>query len=149
MNEIIDLIKNNVLGAISNNKEVSDDKKDSVVDIATDSILDGLKSKLSLDNISEIKNLFSGDSSSLQNNPIVNSIQGNVMSALMQKVGLSNGISSSIATTVVPLVIKALSGKVSGGNFDINSLVGMLTGGDSKQEAKSGGIMGKIGSLFS
>lgn len=148
MSEIINLIKNNVLGAISNNENVSADKKDEVIKETTGSIIDGLKNNLSPENMSEIKNLFSGDSSAMHNNPITNNIQGNVISTLMQKVGLSDGISSSIASTVVPLVIKAISGKMNGDDFNISSFLNMISGNDKESGAKDSGIIGKITNLF-
>lgn len=148
MNEIVDIIKNNIIGALTNNKDVPDGKKDNVAHTAAESILDGLKNNLNLDNISDFKNLLSGSSSGQQNNSVQNSIQNNVVSALVQKVGLSNGVSSSIASTIVPLAFKALSGKLGDGSFDIKSLLGMFSGGDNKDDSKGEGILGKIGNLF-
>lgn len=147
MSEIMDLIKQNVLGFISNNDEVPADKKDDVVNETTNSILDGFKSNFNLNNISEIKNLFSGNNGAVEDNTITNNVQGNVISSLIQKVGLTKGTSETIASTVVPMVIKAISGKMTGGKFDVSSLLSLISGSKSGSEGDSG-ILGKLGKLF-
>lgn len=149
---ILDLIKTQAQEAVAT-AGVPADKQDAAVETTASTIVDGLKENLSLDNVSSIMGLFSGDSSSsVANNSVINSIQGSVVSALSSKVGLSSDIANTIATTVVPALMGMLSQKSndSGDSFDFGSLLQSFTGGKSgKSEKSGGGILGNIlGKLF-
>lgn len=143
LNGIVDLIKDQALGAI-NSAGVPDDKKDAAVETTTSTIIDGLKDNLSLDNLSSITGLLGGNSASLASNPMVSSIQNSVVSALSSKVGLSQGVANTIATTVVPALLGLLSKKSadSKDSFNFESLIESFTGG------QGGGLLGTLGKLF-
>ncbi|MFV0537280.1 MAG: DUF937 domain-containing protein [Dysgonomonas sp.] len=142
---ILDLIKDHALGAITNNADVPDDKKDAAVETTTSAIVDGLKNNLSLDNVSSLLG-FSGGESDSANNQTVNSIQTSVISSLSEKVGLSKEVAGSIASTVVPALLQLLSKKSGDANdsFNFDSLLKSFTGGSGKGE----GIQNTLGKLF-
>lgn len=145
MNDILDLIKNTVGNSINTTKEVPEEKKAATVDTMANALTDGLKSNFTLDNILNIKDLFS-KKASVEKNPITNNITETVASSLMQKIGLSPQVANMLSSTVVPLVMKALSGKVNDPNakgFDIESLIGMFGGSGG-----AGSILGSLGKLF-
>jgi uncharacterized protein YidB (DUF937 family) len=144
---ILDLIKDHAQGAVAN-AGVPADKQDAAVETTASTIVDGLKDNLSLDNVSSIMGLFGGDSSSssVASNPIVNSIQASVVSALSSKVGLSPAIANTIASTVVPALMALLSKKSNDPNdsFDFGSLLQSFTGGNSGPGGVIGDILGKF-----
>lgn len=142
---ILDLIKDHALGAITNNADVPDDKKDAAVETTTNAIADGIKNNLSLDNVSSLLGLSDGDSD-LTNNQTVNSIQTSVISSLSEKVGLSKEVAGSIASAVVPVLLQLLSKKSGDSNdsFSFDSLLKSFTGGSEK----GGGILSTLGKLF-
>jgi len=142
---ILDLVKDQALGAITNNAGVPDNKKDAAVETTTNALVEGLKDQLSLDNISSIVGLFTENSSDAANNPMVTSLQSSVVSSLGEKVGLSKEVAGSIAATVVPALLKLLSKKSGDSNdsFSLESLLESFTGGDNK-----GGLLGTLGKLF-
>ncbi|MDR1706429.1 MAG: DUF937 domain-containing protein [Prevotella sp.] len=142
---ILDLIKDQALGAITNNADVPDDKKSAAVETTTNAIVDGFKNNLSLDNVSSLLGL-SGDDSALTNNQTVNSIQTSVISSLSEKVGLSKEVAGSIAAAVVPALLQLLSKKSGDTNdsFSFDSLLQSFTGSSQK----GGGILSTLGKLF-
>ncbi len=144
LNGILDLIKDSALGAITNNADVPDDKKDAAVETTTNAIVDGIKNNISLDSISSL--LGSDGNSDLANNQTVNSIQASVISSLSEKVGLSKEVAGSIASAVVPALLQLLSKKSGDSNdsFSFDSLLKSFTG-DSQ---KGAGILNTLGKLF-
>lgn len=142
---ILDLIKDQAMGAITNNANVPADKKEAAVETTTDAIVDGIKNNISLDNITSLLG-FGGDSDS-SSNQMVSSIQTSVVSSLSEKVGLSKEVAGSIAATVVPALLQLLSKKSGDSNdsFSFESLLESFTGGSSQN---GGGILGSLGKLF-
>lgn len=139
---IIDLVKDQVLGAITNNADVPADKKDAAVETTTSAVVDGLKDQLTPDNLSNVLGMFSG--SSANGNNLASGLQSSVVSALSEKVGLSPSIANSIASTVIPAIMGLIANKNDDPNdsFNLESLVKSVTG------KKGGGILGTLGSLF-
>jgi len=146
--KIFDLIKTNVLEAISNNAAVPSDKKQETVSVTTDALIGGMKDNFSLDNIPALTSLFGGKSS-VESNPIVSNITNTVVGSLVEKVGLPKALAGTIASTVVPMVVKAISSKVSGSEkgFDVESLVKSFSG--DSNGGGLGGMLGSLGKLFS
>lgn len=144
--DILDLITKTVLGAISGNDSIPEDKKSEAASITSNAFLEGIKNNISLDNLSSITDIFSG-SEGAAGGSILDGIKSHIGSALTEKLGLSGDTAGSIASTVLPLITKLFSGGdgASGGGIDINSLIGLVTGGDSKS---AGGILGTIKKLF-
>ncbi len=142
---ILDLVKDQALGAITNNANVPANKKEAAVETTTDAIVDGIKNNISLDNITSLLGI--GGDSDLSSNQMVSSIQTSVVSSLSEKVGLSKEVAGSIAAAVVPALLQLLSKKSGDSNdsFSFDSLLESITGGSSQ---KDGGILGSLGKLF-
>lgn len=152
LDNILGLVKDQVLPVINGNADIPEDKKEAVVETTTSTIFDSLKDQLIPDNLTEVMNLFGGGNSgasSFGSNVMVQGIQSAVSSALTQKIGLNSGIANTIATTVVPLVMNLFSDKVNDSNepgFNVQSLIEAISGGSGNN--KGGGLMGMLGSLF-
>ncbi|SHF17978.1 DUF937 domain-containing protein [Dysgonomonas macrotermitis] len=144
LDNIIKLVKEQALGAISGNAQVPADKQEAAVETTTTSIVDGLKDHFTPDNLSAITNLFSGGASDMEG--ISSSLQGSVVSALSEKVGLSKEVANSVASAVIPAVIGIFSKKANDPNdsgFSVESLIKAFSGGKG-----GGGIFDALGSLF-
>jgi len=142
LDSIINLVKDEALGAISDNAGVPAEKKDAAVETTTSTIVDELKNQLTGGNISNVMNLFGSSSGS--SNTLTNSLQSSVVSALSQKVGLSPAVANSIASAVIPAIMGLISKKHSDPNdsFDLGSLVKSFT------DNSKGGLLGALGSIF-
>ena len=148
LDNVLNLIKSTVSEVVSNNQAVPDDKKDQIVQTTTHALSEGLQQHLSLDNLSNLKDLFSEGPSGAGGNAMVQSLESTVTNALTQKVGLSQSMSNNISTTIVQAVVNVFTSKINDPNekgFNLESLIGLFTGGDGN----NGGILGKIGKLFS
>lgn len=146
LDNIVGLVKDQVLGSLTGgNVSIPADKKDQVVDTTTNSLMDGLKSSFSLDNLSSLTSLFGAQGSATGSNAISDGLQSSVISSLMDKVGISKDLSSSIASSVIPAVMGMFQKKIndpSESNFSIESLIKTFSGNSG------GGILGALGGLF-
>lgn len=160
LDNILNLVKDQVLPVVQNNNEIPEDKKNDVIETTASSFMDGLKDQLiSSGGISDmIGGLLGGSGSkgkssnpldNFGNSVMVSGIQSTVASALSSKVGLNSSLSKTIASAVVPLVFNMMKSKSNDSNsgFDLTSLLGMLAGGSNDKKDDSG-LLGKLGGLF-
>lgn len=154
LENLFNLIKQEGTEAVINNPAVPNEQNDAVVASATHSVADGLQSVLASGGLTKILSLFgsnsSGNNTSLLNNPIVSSIISSFTNKLTNNHGIAGSQASSIASSLIPSVIGSLINKTNDPNnssFDINSLIGSLTGGANNTQASSGGF--DLGGLVS
>lgn len=146
LDTIIDLVKSQFSDTVKNNPEVPSDKKDEVVNTATSSLMDGLKSSFTLDNLSSLTSLFGSSNGLSSNNSLISTLQNTVVSSLAEKVGINKNIANSIASVAIPAILSKFQNKVDDPNesdFNIESLIKSFSG-----DSNGGGILGTIGSLF-
>lgn len=150
LENILELVKGPVMEAVTGNNQIPADKKEAAVETTTSTIIDKLKDELIPDNLSDVVNMFSGNSkNSFGSNVMTQSIQTAVASALTGKVGLSSSLANTIAGAAVPVVMKLFSDKVNDDNepgFNVESLIKAFTG--NKDSNTGGGLMGMLGGLF-
>ncbi|MEN9918559.1 MAG: hypothetical protein RL662_995 [Bacteroidota bacterium] len=148
--QLLELVKDQVVPAITGNASIPDDKKEAAVETTTSTIFDSLKDQLIPDNLTEVMNMFSGNSAaaSFGGNAMVQTVQTAVVSALTSKVGLDAGLANTIATTAVPMVMNMFTNKIKDDNepgFNIQSLIETFT---SAKGGAGGGLLGMLGGLF-
>lgn len=158
LENIISMVKDQVMDKISGTAEIPEDKKTEVAQTTTSSIIEGLKNQMTPDNISSLKSMFGAaaespeaDTEQIRQNGIAQGVESNVVSSLTSKTGLNTATATKIAALVVPAVIalfarKAKSG--SGSDFDVGSLVNAFTGGNSSSSGSGKGIMDMVGNFF-
>lgn len=148
LENLFNLVKEQGLDSVINNPEVPNGQNDAVLASATDSVAGGLQSALANGGLQNVLAMFggggnnnsSGGIGSLLNNPIVQSIIGNFTNKLTNEHGMSSNQASGIAGNLIPSVISSLIGKTTNpgdSSFDMNSIIGSLTGGG--QAAQAGG----------
>jgi len=151
LENIFNLVKNTVSGTVANNNAIPENKKAETIETTANAVTDGLKQNFSLGNVGHLMDLFKG-STSVQSNPVTNSIQSTVSNALVKQVGLSSTIATTIAAAVVPMVMKAISGKVNDPNekgFNLESLIHSFGGGDGNNESNlESEVLGGLGKIF-
>lgn len=139
LDNILDLVKNEVSSAISQNIDIPDNQKAQAVEATTNAVKDGFTN-----NLSGLTSLFSGGG----DGSIIDKIKDLVSGALTSKVGLNADTASSIASSIVPTIVSAISGKIQDPNskgFNLESVIGAFTGGESPS---AGGLLGKIAGFF-
>ena len=145
LDSIINLVKSEVSDIITNKTDIPEDKKSDVVSTTTESLLHGLKSIMTPDNLTGITSLFGGGD--MMNHNLTNDLQSSVTSSLTQKTGLSSSTASSIAAIVIPAILSLFKNKIDDDNepgFNLDSLLKSFTSGNSS----GGGLLGMLGKLF-
>lgn len=152
------LIKKYASEAVSESKEVPNDKSEAVSSAASGSIIDLLKEKASSGDMSSITQMF-GSQQGIQDS--VSQLSGGFIEKLTGQ-GFSLDNSKGIAAAILPLILSKLTGKSGGsggimdmlsqlgGKGDIGSMLGGLMGGGNKGKSSgAGGMLGKMKDLLS
>ncbi len=84
LNEILDLVKDQAMKAVTN-ANIPADKKEAAVETTTSTLVDELKNHLSADNLSSLSGFLKGGSDATAN-PLASTLQNSVISSLSQKV---------------------------------------------------------------
>lgn len=128
-------------------KGISSDMMSKVTGETKDSIVSGFKNAVSGGNISQITDLFQGDSSAsaLTSNPMVSGMISNLISKLTESIGMDSATSKGFATAAIPKILSMLisKSKDSDTGFNPADLISTLGGGSD-----AAGMLGKLGGLL-
>ncbi|MEN9568950.1 MAG: hypothetical protein RL172_181 [Bacteroidota bacterium] len=141
LENLFNLIKEQGSDAVINNPEVPNEQNNAVLASATQSVAEEFQGVLAGGGLSNIMSLFGGGGSngggisSLLSNPIVGSIISSFTNKLTNQHGIGANQASGIAGSLIPGVISSLINRTQDPNdsgFNMNSLIGSLTGGGSQ-----------------
>lgn len=154
LEELFNLVKGNAQDAVINNPVVPNEQNDAVVASATHSVAEELQGTLAGGGLQNVLSLFGGggsnEGSSLLNNPIVSNIISNFTNKLTNNHGIASDQAGGIAQSLIPSVLNNLISRTnnpSDKGFDINSIIGSLTGGGTSNVGGGfdlNGIMSKF-----
>ncbi len=154
LEELFNLVKGNAQEDVINNPAVPNEQNEAVIASATHSVAEELQGTLAGGGLQNVLSLFGGGSnmgSSLLNNPIVSNIISNFTNKLTNNHGIASDQASGIAQNLIPGVLSNLINRTTNTNdsgFDINSIIGSLTGGGTSSIGGGGfdlnGIMSKF-----
>jgi hypothetical protein len=135
LENLINLIKQQAGTEIENNPAIPVDKKQPAIRETEASITNGLQNLASGDGLKDLLKMFreGGDAGS---SPVAQSLSGDTMNNLTNKVGLDQQTAGGIAG-LIPGILNSLVKKTNDPNdsgFDLQSIINQLTGG------KTGGI---------
>ena len=145
LDSILNLIKTTVSKEITGDM-VPQDKQAQTVETTTQALADGLRQHLNGGNIGHLLDLLKGEKTPADN-PVVGNLQSNVVSSLMQKVGLPQNVAGRIATAVIPAVMKMFSGKakeMEGQGVDVKSLIHSFSSTDGSKT----NLLESVGKMF-
>jgi hypothetical protein len=129
LEQLFNLIQQESEHEIISNPVIPNDHNNQAVGLATESIFNGLQGALANGGLKDVLGMFTGSSAPSTNNPIVGGI-------LMKKFGIDSPAATSIAASLIPKVLASVVGKTNdptNKNFDINGIIGALTGGSTQQ----------------
>ncbi len=157
LDQIINFAKDQLGDQFKTDNNLDDNQQAEVFSTAQSSIMDTIKNQIGGGNLSGLMNLFNGqDDANPQANPIAGQAQQNVVTSLMDKLGLDEGKASGIASQIIPAVMQRFSSPETGtaenpmdlvkkigldGDSGIADMIGKFTGGE-------GSVMDKIKNLF-
>lgn len=159
LENLFNLIKEQGVTDVIENPVIPNEQNDAVLASATHSVADGLQGMLAGGGLQTVLSLFGGAGtggsnnsiSSLLNNPIVGNIISSFTNKLTNDHGIAGNQASGIANSLIPGVISSLISKTNNTNdssFDINSIIGSLSGGGAANAGGSGfdlqGLIGKF-----
>lgn len=149
--ELFKMIQQESQQEIINNPAIQNENNNSAVGLATESIFNGLQGALANGGLKDVIGLFGGKSQPNSSNPIVGGIVNSMVGGLMKKFGIDSPVATSIAASLIPGIISKMINRTndpSDNGFDINNIIGALTGASSNnsgvqfpehQNAPSGG----------
>ncbi|HLC82518.1 MAG TPA: hypothetical protein VJI69_01730 [Bacteroidia bacterium] len=129
---LLKLVQENAGDAIINNPSIPNEKNNLAINETTNSIFNTLKSQANSGGMNSIMDMF--NSATPPNTEVTNSLNANVTSNLMSKLGVNNSQAASIASTLIPKVMGQLVNKTNDPNdnsFDMTSILGALGKGSS------------------
>lgn len=136
LEQLFNLIRNESQQEIINNPLIPNEQNNHAVGLATDSIFSGLQGALANGGLKDVLGMFSGKSAPTANNPIVGGIVNSFVGNLMTKFGIESPMAHSIAASLIPNILGKMISKTSDpsdSSFDINGIIGALTGSQSSQ----------------
>jgi hypothetical protein len=149
LENLFNLIKEEGTASVIDNPAIPNEKNNAVLADATHSVADGLQGVLASGGLQSILSMFggansnnSGGISGLLSNPIVSNIISSFTNKLTNNHGIPGNQASGIANSLIPTVISSLVNRTNDPNnssFDINSLIGSLSGGATAQPGSTSG----------
>jgi len=146
LDQILNLVKQYGQQSVVDNPEVPNQYNNQVMAEAASTITNGFQNMASGGGLQSILSLFTGGQSQgqgnggLLSNPIVSMMVGHLANRLVSNMNLNPATANSIANNIIPNVInnmvsKTASNEPQDSGFNLNSLIGSLTGGGSNAAA--------------
>lgn len=154
LEKIIELVKQFGQDSVIKNPDVPNEYNNDVLADATKTIGSGFQNILAGGGLRNILDLFRGGANKsagggiggLLKNPIVSMMVGYFMTKLMGKYKMSPAAASNVSNQLIPNVLNGLINRTASSDpkddaFDLNDLIGSLTGGKvPTSESNSGGF---------
>jgi uncharacterized protein YidB (DUF937 family) len=151
LENLLQMIKEVGQEQVVDNTDIPDDQNNAVMAEAAQSVTGGLQEAIANGQSDELMKMFStGSSAQIMSNPVAQNIQGSFMDTISSKLGINKNVAAGLAATLIPIVISKLvkrtnSSAEADSGFNLNSLIGSLTGAGGN--AGTGGF--DIGGLIS
>jgi hypothetical protein len=155
LEQISDLVKQYGQDAVVNNPDIPNEDNNAVMAEATKTITSGMQNMLAGGGLQDIISMFTGGGggngatngngiSGLLKNPMVTMMIGHLISKLTGKFNMNPAQASQVSNNLIPNVLKDLVTKTKSNDpsndaFDLNDLIGSLTGGNAATSETSAG----------
>jgi len=156
LEQISELVKQYGKEAVIDNPDIPNEHNNAVLAEATSTITGGMQNMLAGGGLQDIISMFTGGGGNNQGNqtsgiagliknPMVSMMIGHLVSKLVGKFNMNPGQASQVANNLIPnvlngLVTRTTSSDPSDDGFDLNSLIGSLTGGNAATANSGGGF---------
>lgn len=157
LEQIAELVKIYGRDTVTDNPEIPGQQNNAILAEATNTITGGMQNMLAGGGLGDIISMFTGGKGvqsgaqgggigGLLKNPIVAMMVGHLISKLVSKFNMSPAQASSISNNLIPNVLNGLVTRTTNHDpendaFDLNDLIGSLTGGNvATSETSQGGF---------
>ncbi|MGJ7030733.1 hypothetical protein [Niabella hirudinis] len=145
LDQILNLVKQYGQQSVVDNPGVPNEYNNQVMAEAASTITNGFQNMASGGGLQSILSLFTGgqnqgNSGGILSNPIVSMMIGHLANRLVSNMNLNPATANSIANNIIPNVINSMVSKTASNEpqdsgFNLNNLIGSLTGGGSNTAA--------------
>ena len=158
LEQIAALVKRFGQDSVVNNPDISNDVNNDVLAEATNTISGGMQNMLAGGGLQDIISMFTGGGNNNQSgtqstgiggllkNPMITMMVGHFVNKLISKFNMSPAKANNVASTLIPNVVGDLVNRTQdtspeNDSFDLNDLIGSLSGGKTAtSENNSGGF---------
>lgn len=157
LEQILSLVKEYGQESVVDNPAIPNSQNNAVMAEAANTVTGGLQNMLAGGGLQDILSLFTGGGGNSQSNtqssgiggllknPIVSMMVGHLVSRLIGKFNMSPAQANSVSQSLIPNVLNGLitrtaSNDPSNDAFDLNDLIGSLTGGNIATKESGGGF---------
>ncbi len=158
LEQISELVKQFGKETVVDNPAVPNEENSAVLAEATNTITGGMQNMLAGGGLQDIISMFTGGGNNNQSatqssgiggllkNPMVSMMVGHLISKLVGKFNMSPSQASNISNNLIPNVLNGLVSRTTSNDpsndaFDLNDLIGSLTGGNAAtSESSQGGF---------
>lgn len=154
LEQISELVKQYGQETVVNNPDVPNEENNAVLAEATNTITGGMQNMLAGGGLQDIISMFTGGGNNQSNtqgggiggllkNPVVSMMVGHLISKLVGKFNMSPAQASNISNNLIPNVLNGLVTRTKSTDpandaFDLNDLIGSLTGGNTATSGSGG-----------
>jgi len=147
LEQISQLVKQYGQEVVVDNPDIPNEENSAVLAEATNTITGGMQNMLAGGGLQDIISMFTGGGGNRQGNPtggigglvknpMVSMMIGHLVGKLVGKFNMNPGQASQVANNLIPnvlngLVTRTASSDPTDSGFDLNSLIGSLTGGNA------------------
>ena len=155
LEQISELVKQYGQETVVNNPDVPNEDNNAILAEATNTITGGMQNMLAGGGLQDIISMFTGGGNNNQSNtksggiggllknPIVSMMVGHLISKLVGKFKMSPAQASNISNNLIPNVLNGLVSRTTSNDpsndaFDLNDVIGSLTGGNIANSGAGG-----------
>ncbi len=145
LDNLINLVKQYAGDEVNNNPSIPQEKKGAVVEETSNSITGSLQNMASGGGLNDLLGMFKQGSAAPAGN-VSQSLSGDMVSNLTNKLGIDPGTASGLAGGIIPKILNSFVKKTNDPNdssFDLQSIFNELSGGKTSGSNLSG-MMGKL-----
>ncbi|CAN5615889.1 hypothetical protein BH10BAC3_BH10BAC3_38480 [soil metagenome] len=135
LENILEMIKDFGKEQVVENPEIPNEQNEAVMAEASHAVAGTLQQQLAQGNIAGVLDMFrSNDSTEIMGNPVAQNMQAGFMDNISSKLGINKNVAAGLAATLIPMVLSKLVNRTNStapadSGFNLNSLIGSLTGG--------------------
>ncbi len=133
LENLFELVKEYGQQHVVANPDVPNEHNDAVMAEASQSVAGTLQNALANGQMEDVQNLFANGGDAMSN-PLAQNMQGSFIDNITSKLGLNKNVAAGLASTFIPLILNQLVSRTNStapqdSGFNLNSLIGSLTGG--------------------
>ncbi len=149
LDNLLQLVKDFGENEVVNNPAIPNEHNNAVMGEAGMAVAGTLQQALANGNVQDVLAMFQQGDGDVMSNPLAQQAQGSFLDSITSKLGIDKGAAAGVASSLLPMIMNTLVKRTNSqapedSGFDLNSLIGSLTGGG--QPGGQGGL--DIGGLI-